>query len=111
MAVGNKYLKGLLAFGKGAKGDKMIAYAAIALGVILIVYFLMKPNDKGAKGKGKKPAAKGAVPAKAAASGRGSTPKRAARSKSPASPKRDESPAPEGVKRSARLRSRTPKKK
>ena len=107
MAVGNKYLSGLLAFGKGAKGDKMVAYAAIALGVILVVYFLIGTSGNakgGAKGK-KTPAAK-ASPAKA--NEMSSTPKRNSRSKSPA---RAESPAPEGVKRSARLRSRTPKKK
>jgi hypothetical protein len=108
MAVGNKYLSGVLAFGKGAKGDKMIAYAAIALGAILVVYFLVgtSGNAKGGA-KGKKITPK-ASPAKAT-NGKSPTSKRNSRSKSPAP--RAESPAPEGVKRSARLRSRTPKKK
>ena len=107
MVVGNKYLSGLLAFGKGAKGDKMVAYAAIALGVILVVYFLIGTSGKEEGGaKGKKISAAKASPAKV--NGKNSTPKRNSRSKSPA---RAESPAPEGVKRSARLRSRTPKKK
>ena len=108
MAVGNKYLSGLLAFGKCAKCDKMIAYAAIALGVILVVYFLIGTSGKAKGGaKGKTTSAAKASPAKA--NGKSSTSKRNARSKSPAP--RAESPAPEGVKRSARLRSRTPKKK
>ena len=108
MAPENKYLSGLIAFGKGTKGDKMIAYAAIALGVILVVYFLIGTDENDKIRTQKKNSSFKASPVKAE-NGKSPATKRKSRSKSPA-PKA-ESPAPEGVKRSARLRSRTPKKK
>jgi hypothetical protein len=104
MSMGNKYFGKVLAFGKSAASDKVIAYAAIGLGVMLVVYFLL-----GSLGGDKKKGAKKGKAAPAKANGRSSTPsKRSSRSKSPAPAP---SPEAEGVKRSARLRSRTPKKK
>ena len=108
--MGNKYFGKVVAFGKSTASDKVIAYAAIGLGVILVVYFLL--GSLGGKNKGT--ATKKSKPSSSKpANGRSSTPsKRSARSKSPAaSPATASSPEPEGVKRSARLRSRTPKKK
>ena len=107
MAVGNRYFNGILAFGHGAN-DKMVAYAAIALGVILVVYFLLGSTDGGKTAK--KSASKS--PAKAATVRSATPTKRASRSKSPAASPKEASPEPSStVKRSARLRSRTPKKK
>ena len=107
MSMGNKYFGKVLAFGKSAASDKVIAYAAIGLGVILVVYFLL-----GSLGGGKKKsAAKSKATSAKTANGRSSTPsKRSSRAKSPA-PAPSPEPEVEGVKRSARLRSRTPKKK
>lgn len=105
--MGNKYFGKVLAFGKSAASDKVVAYAAIGLGVILVLYFLLGSLGGKMKGSASK---KSKSPSKAA-KGRSSTPsKRTSRSKSPA-PAPAPSPEAEGVKRSARLRSRTPKKK